>query len=335
MESTPHNQPQAADIRRRSAFLFLLCAGWIFFSLLLAHRASNEVPALWADLFRQGATAALLFAGFHLIASRGVHDLRPLSSVGFVRRPGIAQEFGRGAALGWGIGLALILPAVMTGWLRLSFDFSQATLLRAAISLATLIAFVLATQMIVSGLPVRLLVRAVGSTAATVAVLFLVFVTTVLSRQGEGSSALFAAVAVALFCAAFLRTRALWFSLGVQLAWTITLAMLFGAPSVYLPVTSSVIRADIGGSTALTGSIFGPEASFFALPVLLVALMVLYRLTRDYAWHYTWQPIEGAGHAVVIAPPAEHVLEEQRAAAAAPSLVQIAPAVTAEPTDTL
>ena len=67
-----------------------------------------------------------------------------------------------------------------------------------------------------------------------------------------------------------------------------------------------------------------------AVIVLVLAIVVLVRVTRDYAWHYTYQPIVGAAYAVEVAPPAEHMAEERKAAVAVP-LVQIqgaaAPAV--------
>ncbi len=82
------------------------------------------------------------------------------------------------------------------------------------------------------------------------------------------------------------------------------------------------MQSQAGGPLALTGGSFGPEASGFAVLVLLAALVALFRLTRNYAWHYTYQPVEPAGYPMEVAPPAEHLREERRAAASVP-LVQI------------
>ena len=306
----------------RPAALFLLSAAWIVLSLSVAHELCALAPALWQDFARQLIAAVLLFAGFYVLARAWVPDLRPLSSIGFVRRPGIATEFGLGAALGWAIALAFILPAVLTGNQSLTFGFNQIAIFRTLISAATLVAFACVTQLVIAGLPTRLLVRATSPSWTTAAVVFVAACLVVTRGSGDGSSVLFAALAAALFCTAFLRTRALWLPLGLQIGWTLSLQLLFGANSPYEPPGYGIIQGDTGGPAWLTGGPFGPEASSFAIVILILAIVALIRITRDYAWHYTYQPIVGAAYPVEVAPPAEHIKEEQRAAKATP-LVQI------------
>jgi hypothetical protein len=266
--------------------------------------------------------AGLLFAGFYMMARSFVPDLRPLSGLGFVRRPGAAEEFGRGLALGWGIAIALVLPALLTGNLGLSFNWDSAALVRTLLSATVLVVFALAVQLVLAGLPVRLLVRAAGPAWTTAAILFLAACTSLTAPEGQGRSTLYSVLAISLFATAFLRTRAAWFSLGLQIGLTVVLQLLFGATSPYTPPAYGIVQSDTGGATWLTGDGFGPEASWFAIIVMIVALVVLFRITRTYAWHYTYEPIEGAGYPMDVPPPAEHVREEQKAAAAAP-LVQI------------
>lgn len=314
----------------RSASLFLLTAAWIVLSLAAGREASALAPALWEDLVREVATAGLLFAGFYLLAKRWLPDLRPLSSVGFVRRPGIATEFGVGAALGWAVAIALVLPALLTGNLSLTFGFNALALTHLLLSVAVLVSFALVVQLVLAGLPVRLLVRATGPGWAVGAVIFVAVCLGITGAQGQGSSVLVSALTVAMFCTAFLRTRAIWLPLGLQIGWMVSLQLIFGAASPYTPPTYGLVQSDTGGPAWLTGGAFGPEASLFAVVVLIAALIVLYRVTRDYAWHYTYQPIVGAGYAMDVAPPAEHVREEQKAAARMP-LVQIGGIAAAAP----
>jgi hypothetical protein len=288
------------------------------------------VPAPWQDAVHEVIAAALLAGGFYAIARAYVHDLRPLSSIGFVLRPGIAVEFGRGAALGWGMAIALVMPAMLTGNLDITLHFTAIACARFVLSAIVLTAFALVIQLVLAGLPVRLLVRSTGPAWATSAVIFVVACLAISGQGGQGRGLIFMALAASLFVAGYLRTRAIWLPLGIQIGWTLSLQLIFGANSPYTPVTYGIVQSDTGGPAWLTGGPFGPEASAFGVVVLIAALIVLFRITKDYAWHYTWQPIEGAGAPVVVAPPEEHIREEKKHAATVP-LVQIGGLAPASP----
>ena len=311
------------------ALLFVLSCGWIVVSLAGGRLAGTLSSPAWYDLSREAVTAAMLFAGFYVMARLGVPDLRPLSSVGLVRRPGVATEFGRGAALGWGLSVAMVLPALLSGNLRLLFNWDVATVGHALVSLSMLLCFALVLQFILAGLPVRLLVRSVGANWTVTAVVLIAILLALTSAAGQGVSVSFAALSACLFVFGFLRTRAIWLPLGLQLGWTWSLQLLFGARSPYTPATNGPVQNDVFGPVWLTGGPYGPEASTIAILLLVVALIILFRLTKDYAWHYTYQPTTAAGRAMDVAPPAEHVRMEQQAAVAAP-LVQIGGIAPAE-----
>lgn len=306
----------------RPAVTFVLSAAWIVLCLLAAGELSRLAPPSVSDLVRELIAAVLLGGGFYAMARTWVPDLRPLSSIGFVRRPGIAGEFARGAALGWGVAIALVLPALLTGNLSMQFAFDLPTLARTLVSALMLTLFSVVVQLVLAGLPVRMLMKATNPAWTVAAVVFVVTLLALTGAASQGRTLPTMALAASLFVAGFLRTRAIWFSLGLQLGWSLVLQLLFGASSPYTPASFGSIQSVAEGPVWLTGGPFGPEASVIAIAVLIAALVALYRLTRDYAWHYTWQPQEGAGYAVDIAPPAEHVKEEQRHAVAAP-LVQI------------
>ena len=107
----------------RPAATFLLSAAWIVLSLLSAGELARLAPPVLSDFVRELIAAALLGGGFYALAKAWVADLRPLSSIGLVRRPGIGGEFAKGAALGWGIAIALVLPALLTGNLSIQFTW--------------------------------------------------------------------------------------------------------------------------------------------------------------------------------------------------------------------
>lgn len=322
----------------RPALLFVAACVWVAVSLTAGQLAAVHISSADTDLVRQTVIAALLFGGFYMMSRAAVPELRPLSSLGFVRRPGADLEFGLGLALGWGIALALVVPALLTGNFHLGLTLDAASPVLMLKSAAVLALFAANVQMILAGLPARLLLRIAGpglTAAATIlAATFMVF----LGQPQPGRNLLFTALATALFSTGFLRTRAAWLPLGIQAGWTLSLQLLFGAASPYTPATAGVVQSQTGGPPGVTGGSFGPEASSIAVLVLLGALVALFRMTRDYAWHYTYQPITPAGYPMDVAPPAEHLREEQKAAAKAP-LVQIAgvatpPATSPQPDST-
>ncbi len=313
--------PRTADAQPTNpAVLFVVACVWAAISFTGGRLAAGAASLQWHDGVHLCATACLLFLGFYAIARGGSHDMRPLSSVGFVRRPSARREFWVGAALGWSIALALILPSVLSGNLALGIRFSTAHVGHLVRSAVVLIALALCVQMIVAGLPSRLLVRVAGPPWTVIAMMLLAFCLILSGLAGSDRGILFGVLAAALFSAAFLRTRAIWFGLGLQLGWTLVLQLLFGASSPYTPPTSGVVRSYAGGPIWLTGGYGGPEATVFAPWVLIGALILLIRLTRNYAWHYTYQPPVGAGYPVEVQPPAAHAREQ---AGGAEALVQI------------
>jgi hypothetical protein len=111
----------------------------------------------------------------------------------------------------------------------------------------------------------------------------------------------------------------------MHFAWNASMGILFGLPVSGLGDFSSVIRTRAVGRHWLTGGAYGPEAAFFTLGAIVIAIVVLLLVTRDYAWHYTHPPIIAAGYPLDVAPPAAHAAMEQEAQAGPGALVQILP----------
>jgi hypothetical protein len=103
------------------------------------------------------------------------------------------------------------------------------------------------------------------------------------------------------------------------------MSLIFGLPVRGSLEPSNIVQTTVAGSDWLTGDGYGPEASLVMLAALVAGLVVLIRVTRDYAWNYTHEPILPAGYPMDIAPPAAHTAMEQAAQAQAPALVQILP----------
>ena len=122
---------------------------------------------------------------------------------------------------------------------------------------------------------------------------------------------------------AYLRTHGLWLPWGLHFAWAVSMGRLFGLPVRGVTQFTAVVDTRAVGPMWLTGGSYGPAAAVLALPMLLLGAVVLYRTTRDYAWHYTHVPIVAAGYAMDVAPPPAH--QAMEAAAKTPALVQILP----------
>ena len=320
----------------KAAVTFLLCA--VYFSLTLA--LTGFLTRI-LDVIRPGGAGqvlgpllnvVLLLAGLLAIARMRVPELRPLSALGLVRRPSASREFGLGAATGWAVGVALVLPGVLLLRMQSTVVLDGFHLGAMTASTASVLLFVLARQLVLCGLPFRALTQATSPLFASVAFSGLAALLTLYTVHGDAAEALIAAMAQMVFCMAATRTRAIWLGGALQMAWGLTITVIFGLPSFLWPATMGAVSSRLHGPRWLTGNGFGPEAALWAGLVIVAAAAVVWRLTRDYAWHYTFDPIVSAGYAMDVPPPAEHTRMEQAATQAAP-LVQIggiAPAVPVE-----
>lgn len=309
-----------------AAVTFLLCA--VYFSLTLAvgrfavHLLTSLRPALTIQLLEPLLDLLVLLAGFLLIARLRVPELRPFSAVGLVERPSASREVALGTAVGWAVGVALVLPGLILVRMHSALVLDGFHLGAAIASTLGLLLFVLIRQLLLCGLPFRSLAQATSPLFATVALAGLAALLTVATVHGDVAEVLFTAMAQLVFGMAAARTRAIWLGGALQFFWGFTVTLLFGLPSFLWPPAIGIVQSSMFGPRWLTGNIFGPEAALWAGVVVLAALIAVWRLTRDYAWHYTFDPIVGAGYSMHVPPPAEHALMEQAAATSA-TLVQI------------
>ena len=317
--------PQARDAatRYRAGWTFVVAASWILALLVISIVLLHVVAGPNGMLLRALVLLGLSLGGFYWIALRRVPELRPMSAIGFVQRPSQGREFRLGLAIGWAIAVALVLPALFTGNLHtlLSFDTIHAG--QTLYSLLLLLVISITTQLIASGLVFRSLVRATSPGRSILAVALITGVSQFFLPGADSVRLFFYVVASTLFSLAAVRTRALWLGIGLQFGWGAALTLVFGVGSFYWPQAVGLVTSYVTGMRWMTGSNDGPEASLWALLVVAAAAVALWRVTRDYAWHYTFDPVEGAAYAMVVAPPAEHTRMEEAAAKQAAALVQI------------
>ena len=307
--------------------LFLTAIIWALAATAIAGRAAQGLTLRFNLLAAEPLLEALFllflvvlgFRALDRIATRGAHSAEVLP---LPRRASRVREWAAGSALGWALALATALPILLTLNLHSHLAARPGPIL---LALLTLLIAALGQEVVFRGYPLQRLSRAFGPTAATL-LLSLVFAAFLFTGTPSGhtlSALLGGALLGVLLSMAWFRTHALWVAWGLHFAYRTATAVLLG-----LPIAG---RADFGaladtyttGPRWLTGGNYGPDAALLTLPILLLGMVVLFRVTRDWNWAYTHAPIVAAGYEVTIAPPAAHT--EMERAAAPPSLVQILP----------
>ncbi len=310
--------------------LFATAMAWAAIAAATAGRAAQGI----AVRFGVGTTRPLLEAAFMLflvvvgyrmldwVATRGRYDAEVLA---LPQRAERAREWGVGAAVGWGLCLAGVLPVLLTGNLHGQPGLRMTNAGAIVLGLASLLVASLGEEAIFRGYPYRRLMAAVGTTWATllVSVAFGLF----LVQANPPRHFLTAVVDGTLFgivlAMAWLRTHGLWLGWGLHFAYRAVTALVLGLPIAGRGEFGALWDTFVSGPRWLSGGAFGLDAAVLTAGVMLGGMAVVYRVTGEYAWRYTRVPIVAAGYEVEVAPPAAHVAMEK--AAAPPPLVQILP----------
>ncbi len=272
-------------------------------------------------LIEQLLLLLLLLGGFSLLSWTFTRSgsLRMVNAL--PRRATTRQEWLRGAALGWTMLLAAVLPLAMAGDLHPQFWAQPRAWLMALISLATLAVATLTLEVAFRGFLFTRLIAAIHPVPATALLATLYAIVFNLHDNATVCSTLVAFLMGILLCIAYLRTHALWLGWGLHFAWSASMCLIFGLPVPGSAALNGIVVTDVSGREWFTGGAYGPEGAFFTLFVVVAAIPVLYRITRDYSWDYTHTPIVAAGYPVEVPPPAAHTAMES--AIVAVPLVQI------------
>jgi hypothetical protein len=333
--------PSNLSPRGLRLFALLCCVVALYFSsratsiaataasglISLASLFGNFLGTAIVDLGSILSTAILIFLlllGYGLMGRWFNGQRRPILCLGLYFRPGWVREWALGAAIGWGMVVAAVLPMALAGSLHFSIAITLGTVWLLAVNTVLLLLAALAQELIYRGYAFQRLIEAIGPIAATLLMAVYFGVQSWQNPTHSTAGTLVIFLAGILLALAYLRTRALWLVWGLHFAWTFSEGVLFGLPVGGFTRFATVLQTDTTGPAWLTGSDFGPEASVMMVLTLVAAIIVLLRVTRDYNWKYNAPVILPAGIPMDVAPPAEHVAMEKTAAAAAP-LVQILP----------
>ncbi len=310
--------------------LFVTAMAWAAAANVIAERAAAGI----AVRFQLGMAESLLenlfllflavvgFRALDWIATRSRYSDQALP---LPKRAGWQVEWAVGVAIGWGLCLAVVLPVLLSGHLHAQFVWNSNTAIALLVSTASVLAGTLALEVVFHGYAFRRLIDSVGPSwaAVMISVLFSVLVIAANTPRNAMLGLIDCTMFGLLLAMAWLRTYGLWLGWGLHFGYRAVMALALGLPVAGRAEFGSPTDMYTSGPRWLTGGAFGLDAAFLTFFVMLGGMAMLYRATREYAWHYTAPTLESAGYEVVVAPPAAHVAMEK--AASPPSLVQILP----------
>ena len=317
------------ELLRLILALIYFFVAWHFASLGAAGLANER----WLPLLQSAMLAFLLligYAGFGIVFDR---QQEPLVEQGLPRRTGFLGEVGLGLAFGWTLALVAVLPLVIFGGIVIRLHLGATDWLALIADAAFFFYATLVEELVFRGYPFQKLINAIGPLNA--ALLFAALYTAIQATT-PGSSVISTAVSALfslLLSMAYLRTRGLWVSWGLNFAWKASRALLFGLAIAGVNTHSPVVVGDPMGPFRLTGGGYGLDGSWTALILLLIAIPVLYRLTRELDFLHNAPIIIPGGVPVELGAVAQHQHDSAMStvAPAGATLVQIAPVVATAP----
>jgi CAAX protease family protein len=322
--------------RFRAYLQFVAAVCYFFLARSLArHGAQGLASPAWAPLVEQAMLVFLLLMGYAAFGSWMDRQSGPVSEQGLPRRPGWAGEAGLGLAAGWAIAVVCVLPMVVAGGVAIVLNLQPSAwgwLLADAAFFALL---ALGEEIAFRGYGFQRFAHAVGSPGAALG--FAAYYA-IIQALAPGSNHASVAVSVMLslvLSTAYLRTRALWVSWGLNFGWKASRALIFGLAVSGVSNHSPVVQGDPMGPFWLTGGGYGLDGTWIAFAVLLLAWPGVYRITRDLDFRYNAPVIVPGGIPVDLDAAArqQHEAATRAAEPAAPGLVQILP-VAAPPSAT-
>jgi membrane protease YdiL (CAAX protease family) len=314
--------------------LFVTSVAWFLAADTVAAHAARGLSERFAlnaarPLLTSIFLLFLLAVGFSVLQAIAKRPSSLREVLGLPKRPTARREWELGAVLGWGLVVLAVLPMAVLGTLHVYLWMQPRAFGLLLLHLVTLAVAALAEEVAFRGYPFRRLIESVGPVAATIGLSFLFGLGHALNPGANWTSTLVTMLAGLLLSVAWLRTHGLWLGWGFHFAWNASMGILFGLPISGISDFASIIQTRSFGHLWITGGDYGPEGASFTAIVLLVGIALLVRITRDYAWHYTYVPIVAAGYPMEAPPPAAHVAMEQMAQQGIPTpaatLVQILP----------
>ena len=272
----------------RVALFILLIAAISFlltftlrFAFVYAVETWGALPRLafvWDMLYRASLLATALAAGY--LCARVLEGL-PWRSLGLTLHRGWWWDLLIGSAIGFAAILLAVAVARLGGGLQFSFSTNRlAWIARSMIgSAALLIVAALAEEALFRGYGLQTLARArLASTGVLLTCALFGFVHLANPNVVPGFTMVNTALAGVWLGVAYLRTRSLWFPLGVHWGWNWALGWVFGLPiSGARFVSHPLFEAVDIGPLWLTGGSYGIEGGLAGTLAMLVFTIYTWR----------------------------------------------------------
>jgi membrane protease YdiL (CAAX protease family) len=231
--------------------------------------------------FVTGHGALLISAGLAGWACGALLEELPLRALGCLPHRGWLKNLGIGSVLGIASLLLAGLLATVTRGIHFSFDRAGPQSIAATVATSALV-FVFAAaaeEMFFRGYPLQTLTRA---QLAWLGVLLtsVPFAAVHLKNPNvvPGFTFLNTALAGLWLAVAYLRTRSLWFPLGLHWSWNWAQASLLGLPVSGINLAPApLLRAVDSGPEWLTGGAYGIEGGAACTVALLVSTLIIWR----------------------------------------------------------
>jgi membrane protease YdiL (CAAX protease family) len=322
--------------RLRAYGQFLIAILYYFLARTISSRGAQAVASeVWVPLAGQAILAFLLLLGYAALGFWLNHQLHPIREQGLPLRTGWRREMGLGLISGWGIAVVCVLPMTVVGGIAISFSTDAVSWGWLLADAAFFLLAALAEELAFRGYGFQRFMRSVGPIGASLGfAAFYAIVQSLLPGASRASFAVSLALGLAL-STAYLRTRGLWLSWGLNFAWKASRALLFGLAVNGASSHSPIVQGDPMGPFWLTGGGFGLEGSWITFFILLAAIPFVFRITRDLDFRYNAPEIVPGGIPVDLeaAARAQHQAAMSSAEPAAPALVQIGPAAVNQVND--
>jgi membrane protease YdiL (CAAX protease family) len=327
-------EPVYTGGRLRAYLQFLAAFLYFFFARSLAFRGAHGLAGqawfplpgeAWSPLVDQAMLVFLLLMGYAAMGFWMDRQAHPISEQGLPRRSGWPREFGLGLATGWAIALVCVLPLTVVGGIAISFSPQAASWGWLVADTAFFALAALAEEIAFRGYAFQRFALAVGPVGAALGFAAIYAILQALVPGASHASLAVSIVLALVLSACYLRTRALWVSWGLNFAWKASRALIIGLAISGVTSHSPLVQGDPMGPFWLTGGAFGLDGSWLTFFVLLAALPVVFRITRDLNYRYNAPVIVPGGIPVDLdaISRAQHEAAMGPAAPAAPALVQI------------